>query len=654
MQSDWSSDHMYSTLIRMTDAILHRGPNERGLWIDVDNNIALGHRRLSIQDLTTAGNQPMHSSDDRFVIAFNGEVYNFLEIKFQLEKIGHQFRGHSDTEILLAAISEYGLENALKICIGMFALVLWDKKERVLHLCRDRIGEKPLFYGWIEGAFVFASELKALVEFSPSIKLSINRDAVASYVRFGYVPTPYAIYEDVYKVMPGTILSLNLSSSPFAFKDKFPPTDISKYTHYWSLDTVVESGLNNQICDESKIVCDLKDKLFETVERQIIADVPIGTFLSGGIDSTLVTAIAAQVSKRKVSTYTIGFKDPQFNEAEFAADIAKHLGTNHQELYLDEKNALDTIPQLASIYDEPFADASQIPMYLVSQFAAKHVTVCLSGDGGDELFAGYNRYTWPPKIEKLTRSIPKPLLSFVGKSICNIPDSCINSAYEGFTKLFQSESSKQANFDLKLRKFARFCTDGDSADYYRYLLSFWEHPNEIIYQGEELNCSLDRRPPRSIDKSFIEKAQYWDQLGYLVDDNLVKVDRASMAVSVECRAPLLDHEILEFSWKIPAHLKVNQGKTKWPLRKLLYEYVPEALVERPKMGFSVPIGTWLKRDLRDWAESLLTVENLERDGLFNSKVVRRCWTDHLQGKRNHANQLWTVLTYIAWDQHYRR
>src|SRR6266550_3823593 len=626
-----SPDELAATAISMANAIAYRGPDGCAAWIDSEAGLALGHRRLSIIDLSPAGAQPMVSSSSRFVISYNGEVYNADELRRELEASGLRFRGHSDTEIILEAATAWGVEATIPRLIGMFAIALWDQHERTLYLVRDRLGIKPMYWGEFNGCFIFGSELKAL---RAANKWSANLDlaSLASYMRFGYVPAPRTIYTGVHKLEPGTILKLRCGQRP-------------NFIRYWSLEEVARQGQAARFCRSEEEAAEALDELLrDAVKRRMIADVPLGAFLSGGIDSSTVVAMMQAQSPRPVRTYSIGFQEAEYNEGQHAATVAKHLGTEHTELYVSPGHALDVIPQLAEMYDEPFADSSQIPTYLVSKLTRQHVTVALSGDGGDELFGGYTRYFRQSGLWQAIDATPQPLRTITASGLRALSPATW-SALGGLIPKRQ----RPEQFGDKMHKLADVLAgEPEASAFYRQVVSLWVDPGRVLTHGEEVSGPLEDPTIRNIVPDFIERMQYLDTLTYLPDDILTKVDRASMAVSLEARVPFLDHRLVAFSWSLPPAMKTGNGMGKRLLRRVLHRYVPRELVDRPKMGFAMPVQSWLRHELRDWAEFLLDERRLAREGIFEPSVIRARWREHLDGTRNWQASLWAVLMFQAW------
>lgn len=638
---------------RMADLLVHRGPDDGDVWVDRDAGIALGHRRLSILDLSPAGRQPMMSATGRFVIVFNGEIYNHLELRKGLEgssavsfddvnKLG--WRGHSDTETLLAAFDAWGVEATLKKCVGMFAIALWDRETRVLTLARDRLGEKPLYYGWQKDAMLFGSELKAL-KAHPSFRGEIDRDALTLLLRHNYIPAPYSIYKGIYKLPPGSYWQLSVAGA-LAANSSSGRNGVLKA--YWSAREVVEHAQASLFDGtEEDALEEVERLLAQSISGQMMADVPLGAFLSGGIDSSTVVALMQAQSTRPVKTFTIGFHEEGYNEAEHAHAVARHLGCEHTELYMKPDEALAAIPRLPTLYDEPFSDSSQIPTYLVSGLAASHVTVSLSGDGGDELFGGYNRYFWAQRIWRKLGWVPRPLRMALAGGLTTLPPEAWNGAFERLSHVLPSRWRYKTPGD-KLHKLAEVLAVKSPEEIYLALVSHWKQPGQIVVNGREQPTALTDSGQWANLPDFESRMMYLDTVTYLPDDILTKVDRAAMGVSLETRVPMLDHRLLEFAWHLPLSMKIRDGQGKWILRQVLYRHVPQKLVERPKMGFGVPIDAWLRGPLRAWAEDLLSEKRLEREGFFRSQPIRQKWAEHLTGRRNWSYYLWDVLMFQGW------
>jgi len=628
-------DRAHRSVRAMTDTLEHRGPDDSGQWVDAGSGIALGHRRLSIVDLSPNGHQPMHSATGRWVVSFNGEIYNFQALRRELEARGHQFRGHCDTEVLLAAVEEWGLEAALERFNGMYAFALWDRRDRVLHLVRDRPGEKPLYYGWLGNVLVFASELKGLRAYD-TFDPEIDRDAVTLFLRLGYIPAPFSVYRHVKKLPPGTVLSVSATS----LGRQAAPVP------YWSARDVVEQAKAAPFRGTPEEAIDQADALLrDAVRIRMEADVPLGAFLSGGIDSSTVVALMQAEASRPVKTFTIGFLESRFDEARFAAKVARHLGTEHTELYVTPSEARTVIPRLPTLYDEPFADVSQIPTFLVSQLARSQVTVSLSGDAGDELFGGYNRYTWGQRIWAKIGRTPRPLRRAVARAMTTVSPPGWAAAFRALGPVLPPGIRNRSDRVHKLA-FALGASNAESL--YVRLASQWHEPASVVIGGAEPRTILTDRTQWADVSEFIERMMYVDLVTYLPDDILAKVDRATMGVSLEARLPLLDHRVIDFAWRLPLTWKVRGTQGKWLLRQVLYRYVPRELIERPKMGFGVPIGSWLRGDLRDWAEDLIDERRLREGGLFEPRPVRAKWQEHLKGAYDHEYDLWAVLMFQAW------
>lgn len=633
-----TSEKLQSIAERMTDTLYHRGPDDGDVWVDAAVGIGIGHRRLSILDLSPSGHQPMHSPSGRYVIVFNGEIYNHCDIRKELEGNSQiNWRGHSDTEVMLAAIEEWGLESSVRRFVGMFAFALWDRKERALHLVRDRLGEKPLYYGWMENVFLFGSELKAL-RAHPAFKGEINRDALALYLRHSYVPAPYSIYKGIYKLPPGTILTMHNTET----------ASLSRPVPYWSFKEVIENGISDPFKgSENEAIDNLHMLLLSAMELQMMADVPVGAFLSGGIDSSTVVALMQSLSSKPVKTFTIGFHEAGYNEAADAKEVARHLRTDHTELYVTPQQAMDVIPRLPVLYDEPFAAPSQIPTFLIAELARRHVIVSLSGDGGDELFAGYNRYLWGQDIWRKTSFLPGWLKRSLATPLTALSPLTWDKLFWTLRPVLPKRVQYQSPGD-KLQKLAGILNANSKESLYLDLISHWKSPTSVVLGGSELLFRTDSQWPQLPD--FAQQMMYLDTISYLPDEVLAKVDRATMGVSLEARVPMLDHRVVEFAWKVPLSMKIRDGQGKWLLRQVLYKYVPQQLIERPKKGFSVPIDSWLRGPLRDWAEELLNENRLRQEGFFDPAPIREKWAEHLSGKRNWQYLLWDVLMFQAWLQ----
>jgi asparagine synthase (glutamine-hydrolysing) len=626
-------DALAATVAAMTETLVHRGPDAGELWIDPDAGLALGHRRLSILDLSPAGAQPMVSSCGRFVISYNGEIYNANELRSELEASSRGFRGHSDTEVIVEGAAEWGVEPTVKRLIGMFAIALWDRRERMLYLVRDRLGIKPLYWAEFDGRLLFGSELKALRAdrgWSPEL----DRDALAGFLRFGYVSAPDTIYRCVGKLPAGTMLKVATDRPP-------------AITAYWSLEDIARRGQSARFAGDEDEAADALDELLrDAVRRRMVADVPLGAFLSGGVDSSTVVALMQAQSTRPVRTFSIGFRERGYDEGENAAAVARHLGTEHTELYAEPRHALEVIPQLVDMYDEPFADSSQLPTYLVSKMTREHVTVALSGDGGDELFAGYTRYFRGEGLWRAIDATPRPLRALAAGGV-----RALSPAAWSAIGAVIPEQRRPAQFGDKMHKLAGVIAgEQEASAFYRQIISLWVEPGRLVRGGRERAGALEDARVKTLVPDFVERMQYLDTLTYLPDDILTKVDRASMAVSLEARVPLLDHRVVAFSWSLPPAMKAANGTGKRPLRRVLYRYVPRELVDRPKMGFTVPLDRWLRGELRDWAEGLLDPRRLGQDGILEPTAIRRRWSEHLDGKRNWQASLWAVLMFQAWKE----
>ena len=625
----------------MAAALSHRGPDASGVWIDSKAGIAFAHRRLSVLDLTKSGSQPMVSASGRYVISYNGEIYNHEQIRHELRGNNFHWRGTSDTESLLAAIETWGLDRALKKIVGMYAFSLWDKNKRELTLVRDRMGEKPLYYGLNNGRFFFGSELKAF-RAHPQFKGDINRDSIALYMRHNCVPAPYSIYLGINKLMPGSYVTVPMG-------DLSRTGDINP-VHYWSLESVASNQQRN-IFDGSQeeALVELERLLIETIRGQSLADVPLGAFLSGGIDSSLVVALMQANSSKPIKTFTVGFEDEVYNEASHAMAVASHLQTDHTELYVTPKECRAVIPRLPELYDEPFADSSQIPTSLISKLASSQVTVALSGDGGDEIFGGYNRYIWTRNIWSKLKWLPNIMKSFVALGLKSASYQTWDRLY-GLVDFAIPSRHKITQAGLKVHKLSDVMTASNPDLFYRALVSHWKCPSDIVLNSREPKTILTSDIGGILENSIEQRMMLIDGLSYLPDDILVKVDRASMGESLETRIPLIDHRIVEFAWNLPLDMKINSGTGKWVLRKLLGKYLKKELFERPKMGFGIPLGNWLRGPLRDWSEDLLSRRRLEEEGFFEVNAIRDTWNQHLKGQSGLEYRLWDVLVYQAWHQ----
>ncbi|MBU9487645.1 asparagine synthase (glutamine-hydrolyzing) [Burkholderia multivorans] len=628
------------TLARMTASLAHRGPDAQGLWVDPAAGIALGHRRLAIVDLSVHGRQPMASACGRYVMVFNGEIYNHRELRAQLERVGRApaWRSHSDTEVLLAAFAAWGVDATLRRATGMFALALWNRESRVLTLARDRIGEKPLYYGRIGDALVFASELKALRAY-PGFDGEIDRDALCLYLRHSAVPAPHTIYRGIRKLPPGSWIQFEHAQ------------DTPRIRTYWALEHAIDAGHHEPFAGTAAEAVDRLDTVLrQAVARQMEADVPLGAFLSGGVDSSAIVALMQAQSAAPVDTFTIGFHEAGYDEAGYAKAVARHLGTRHTELYVTADHALDVVPKLPAIYDEPFSDASQIPTFLVAELTRRHVKVSLSGDGGDELFGGYTRYFLTPRLWRKLHRVPAAVRTRIAGALHALrPDHAdqLAAVAQGAWGAGELRDSPTRIGD-RLHKLGHVMTADSRIGLYRLLMSSVHHPERIALAGHEPPTPLDTVSAWPAHLSFAEQAMAIDTLTYLPTDILTKVDRAAMAVSLETRMPFLDHHVVEFAWRLPASLRLPEGQSKALLRRLLDRYVPTELIDRPKQGFCAPIDHWLRGALRDWADALLQPSRLRDEGFFDAAAVERLWRQHQTGRMNWQHQLWTVLMFQAW------
>lgn len=631
----WTTDRRSDAsaiLAAMTASIAHRGPDDSGAWLDPDAGVALGHRRLAIIDISAAGHQPMHSASGRYIIVYNGEIYNHHDLRGELVAAGAApaWRGHSDTEVLLAAIDHWGFERALERANGMFALALWDRQRRVLTLARDRLGEKPLYYGRAGGDFVFGSELKALAR-HPRFERQIDRAALTEYFRYAYVPAPRSIWQGVRKLPPAHYVEIRDNGQT-----------VGEPKAYWDFAAAAAYGAAHPVAGGDAALDTLDELLKDAVLRRMEADVPLGALLSGGIDSSLIAALMQAQSGRPVRTFTIGFDDPRYNEARHAKAVAEHLGTDHTELYVTAHDALDLLPRVPSVWDEPFADSSQMPTYLVSALTRRHVTVCLSGDGGDELFGGYNRYASGMRLWTAAKCLPGPARTAVAWALQR-PSAAV--AADALMRMVPSRY-RQLGLADRLPRLGEAIGETSPDDMYRRLVSQTMHPESLVLDSDG-NARPDWTKGPAFE-DFRQRMMYLDTLTYLPDDILVKVDRAGMAVSLEGRIPFLDHRVVEYAWRLPMSEKVRDGTGKHILRELLYRYVPKALVERPKMGFAIPVEAWLRSNLRDWAEELLAFPRVAGEGFLDAHRVQELWSDFITGRRRTHVQLWTILMFQSW------
>jgi asparagine synthase (glutamine-hydrolysing) len=622
----------------MADAIRHRGPDDEGYWCDEHAGIVLAHRRLSILDLSPEGHQPMSSPSGRYVITFNGEVYNYKELRAHLSET--KWRGRSDTEVMLAAFDTWGVEAAVCRFVGMFAFAVWDTKQRALYLVRDRVGVKPLYYGRCGKYFLFGSELKAMLA-SPVFAADIDRGAVALLARHNYVPAPYSIYRGIRKLMPGTILCV---------KEGFP---LGEPKPFWSARDVAEAGAESGIAaDPDVAVCELHRRLLEATRLRMISDVPLGAFLSGGIDSSTVVALMQAQSTRPIRTFSVGFHERPYNEAPHAAAVARHLGTDHTEAYVTSLEAQAILPKLPEYFDEPFADSSQIPTFLVSMLARRHVTVALSGDGGDELFAGYPRYALARQLWRYLAPVPMRLKRLLSATLRSCSADNWTRAFRALDAILPNQIRRYRPAE-QMHRVADVLLEETPEALYRQIISHWHQPHEIVLAGLEPPTILTDQATMPRLRDFTARMMFYDLVTYLPDDILTKVDRASMAVSLEARVPLLDHRVVEFAWQLLS-LGTRNSENKWLLKQVLYKYLPAKLVDRPKMGFGVPIGRWLCGPLRDWAEDLLERSRLQQQGFFVADRIRNTWQEHITGRRNWQYALWNILMFQAWLEHSRR
>tara|TARA_B100000212_G_C27377209_1_gene535252 strand:+ start:1203 stop:3131 length:1929 start_codon:yes stop_codon:yes gene_type:complete len=617
-------------LDKLSKKIIHRGPNSYGKWIDANSGIAFAHRRLAVLDISNNGNQPMVSNSNRFIIVFNGEIYNHISLREKLRReYGYKdWRGNSDTETLLASFEFYGIEKTLNICRGMFSFCLWDLKRKILILCRDRFGEKPLYYGWNNGTFIFGSELKAIKQ-HPKFVNKIRRESIDDQLRLKYIPSPYSIYENIYKLKPGNLIKVSLEN---------PYKEIENINYWDFKDNIYKSKLNEIDLADEEILSMLEEKLFEVIKLQMISDVNIGSFLSGGIDSSLITALMQSSSNKPIKTFSIGFEEDSYNEAAKAKEISSYLGTDHTEMYLNSNDALKIIPEIPYIYDEPFSDASQIPTIALCKLAKQKVTVALSGDGGDELFAGYSRYLLVDKLLDKSNFIPIKLKKFASKILSLIN----NSIWDQSLDLLNINDGS-----YKINKLISFLNKNTFDEMYYSLLNNWSTINNLVFGIDKKNKRNLLNQYSFLD-NYVQKMMAIDSTGYLIDDIMVKVDRASMSTSLETRAPFLDHELTNLVWRFPFKKKIKQGNTKWILKEILKRYLPEKIIIKKKKGFTLPISNWLKNDLKDWAESQLNITRLKNEGYLNPYIINKVWEEHKKGNNCYQYDLWNVLMFQSW------
>jgi asparagine synthase (glutamine-hydrolysing) len=621
-------DTLMNQVVRMSDMLEHRGPDSSGFWVDEVHGIALGHRRLSIVDTSSGGAQPMCSHDGNIVICFNGEIYNHIELRNELEQSGVSFKSTSDTEVLVSGIVHWGLESTVKRLIGQFAFAMVDRANNSFHLVRDRVGEKPLYYGWLGKELVFASELKALTVL-PSWVGSINTEALALYFRHNYIPSPHSIYQGIYKLPPASIISISLRVSNF---DRALPI-----TRYWSLFVREKRA----VATDSEI----EKRITQSVKRQMVADVPVGAFLSGGVDSSTIVALMTESATLPVQTFTIGFDDPKFNEAKHAASVAKHLDTDHHEFILSAQDAMNIIPELPQIYDEPFADSSQLPTFLISKMIRSKVTVALSGDGGDELFCGYERYFVTQEIWRSLSKVPHSLLSLLANIIHRLPMSALQ-VFSTIAKRLPGSGSKLN--PTKIKRLAVLSGSSTFDQLYKGIISHELNPERMVLGGAEGASEF------SLEPDYGARSRWGDMMArdinsYLPDDILTKVDRASMANSLEVRVPLLSHDVMESAWSRHPDSDASVPKpTKKILRNILYKRVPKSLIERPKVGFAVPMGDWLDGPLKTWVMDLLNPDVIKNQNILDPRIVSNLLSDHYQGRADHKDRLWNLVVFQSW------
>ena len=629
------ADELSAVVQRMADTLAHRGPDDEGVWVDEAAGIAFGHRRLAVIDLSQDGHQPMHSADERYVLSYNGEIYNFRELRVELTQAGYAFRSQSDTEVLLAATTVWGVHEACNRLNGMFAFALWDRREQTLSLARDRVGKKPLYYAESGGAFLFGSELKAVAAY-PGFDRTVDRDVLALYLRYNYVPAPYCIYKKAHKLGPGEVLTVSLDGGVLNLRTGA----------FWTARGAVDRGMAQPLTNAVDAVDGLESLLRDAVATRMISDVPLGALLSGGVDSSTVVALMQELSDRPIKTFTIGYEESVYDESARALAVADHLGTDHTELRVTAEEAMAVIPMLPALYDEPFGDSSQIPTFLISQAARRDVTVALSGDGGDEVFGGYNRHLWADRVWGGMRRVPRWALVGAASALMAPPPSLWDRLARATDRITPSALRVQ-DPGAKLQKLADAMRADSPAGLYRTWSSLWQEPGRIAVGGTEPSAAV-------FDGPFYEAMgvagtmMYMDLVTYLPGDVLAKVDRASMGVSLEVRSPLLDHRVVEYAWRMPQSMKLKGGEGKWALRQVLDRHVPRTLVVGPKRGFAAPVGDWLRGSLREWAEWLISERRLADEGFLNPGPIRDAWEQHLGGRRNLQEPLWGVLMFQAW------
>ncbi|MBF0198851.1 MAG: asparagine synthase (glutamine-hydrolyzing) [Planctomycetes bacterium] len=637
LNSSQHPDQWSNTLTSMGARISHRGPDYQGHWYSAEDEIGMVHCRLSILDTSEHGNQPMKSRSGRFVISYNGELYNFHELRSELKSHGHPVESDSDTEVLLEGIECWGLEKCLSKCAGMFAFALWDTKKKELTLARDRIGIKPLYYGIHGNMLSFCSELHALMEV-PGIELKLDRNSLGSYLRHNYISSPHSIYQSVRKLPPGTWIRFRSGS----------PLVEAKPIRYWSASEQALAGITSPFegnYEEAKEA--LEEKFTHVISQHMLSDVPLGAFLSGGIDSSLVCSFMAKLSSKPIKTFSIGFHEKRFDEARYAKETASHIGSDHTELYLSPSDVLEHIPTVLALCDEPFADSSQIPTWMVSRLTRSKVTVSLSGDGGDELFGGYTRYLYAQSVWKALSRIPSPLKKMGSSFLSSVPQSIWDNSSGILNKLLP-KGGGISHLGDKAQLLSRLCSCSSPKDLYLSIASLYHQPQSLLLEGEEYPSAILDKEPWSLPSSFTEQMMLIDLLTYLPGDILTKVDRASMGLSLEARVPLLDHRLVDFAWSLPLEFKCTQGQGKRILRDILAKHIPRRLIDRPKMGFSIPLAQWLRGPLREWCEELFSEKSLQDSGVWNSAEVRKLWAEHLSAKKNHQYILWNIVVFQQW------